>query len=394
MKWQASLLITFGIFVFFIGGWLGYITFLTKERNRACRINTLENQGDKSSTRSMKLQHVINDYSTQKGGIGLQATVIFPDGQTWNGEAGYADIAHQCSLTLDHHLYLGSITKLFTATLVMKEVENGSLSLDQNINHWIQVPNAENITIRNLLSHTSGLPDYARNTWFQIRWLGLPSKTWHPSELMRVVQDKPLRFSLGSRHEYSNSNYLLLGVMLEKATGKPYSEILEENVLAKLNIQDTYFLDYPDDMAIANGYDETLLHLGRRNFTGFRRSLESGAYAAGGILSTSQDVARFANALFNGQVVSDTSLLQMEKFAEAPDEDIPEQTGYGLGIRHLVIGGESWVGHTGSIPGYSGIVMHQVEKNYTIAILSNLSTIEQTKLLTEIQRIIVIPRSR
>jgi hypothetical protein len=110
MKWQASLLITFGIFVFFIGGWLGYITFLTKERNRACRINTLENQGDKSSTRSMKLQHVINDYSTQKGGIGLQATVIFPDGQTWNGEAGYADIAHQCSLTLDHHLYLGSIT--------------------------------------------------------------------------------------------------------------------------------------------------------------------------------------------------------------------------------------------------------------------------------------------
>jgi D-alanyl-D-alanine carboxypeptidase len=252
----------------------------------------------------MELQDVLNEYSTHKGSVGLQVTVIFPDGQTWNGVAGYADTAHPCRLTLDHHLYLGSITKLFTATLVMKEVENGSLSLGQNLNQWIHVPSAENLTIRNLLSHTSGLPDYAQDTWFQIRWFGLPSKTWRPDELMRVIQDKPLRFSPGSRHEYSNSNYLLLGVILEKATGKPYSAILEENVLATLNLQDTFFLNYPDDMAIANGYDRTLLHLGRRNLIAFRRSLESGAYAAGGILSTSQDVARFVNALFNGQVIA------------------------------------------------------------------------------------------
>jgi D-alanyl-D-alanine carboxypeptidase len=100
-------------------------------------------------------------------------------------------------------------------------------------------------------------------------------------------------------------------MILEKATGKPYSEILEENVLSKLNLQDTYFLDYPDGMAIANGYDEKLLHLGGRNLTGFRRSFESGAYAAGGILSTSQDVARFANALFNGQVIASASVVEM-----------------------------------------------------------------------------------
>ncbi|HLO13875.1 MAG TPA: serine hydrolase domain-containing protein [Anaerolineales bacterium] len=393
-KWQTSLLITFGIFVLLIGGWLGYITVLTKERNRACRVSTLDNQGDNSSSTRMRLQDVLNEYSTQKGGVGLQVTVMFPDGQTWNGVAGYADMAHPCPLTLDHHLYLGSITKLFTATLVMKEVDNGSLFLDQKTNQWIQVSSAENITIRNLLSHTSGLPDYAQDTWFQIGWFGKPNKTWQPNELIRIMQDKPLRFSPGSRHEYSNSNYLLLGVILEKATGKPYSAILQENVLAKLNLHDTFFLNYPDDMAIANGYDETLLHLGRRNLSGFRRSLESGAYAAGGILSTSQDVARFAHALFNGQVLSDTSLLQMETFVETADADIPEQTGYGLGIRHLVIDDQSLVGHTGSIPGYSGIVMHQVEKNYTIAVLSNLSTIGQTRLLAEIQRIIVVPGSR
>ncbi|HLO15067.1 MAG TPA: serine hydrolase domain-containing protein, partial [Anaerolineales bacterium] len=135
--------------------------------------------------------------------------------------------------------------------------------------------------------------------------------------------------------------------------------------------------------------DESLLHLGRRNLTGFRHSLESGAYSAGGILSTSQDVARFVYALFNEKVISNASLAEMETFVNAPDEDLPEQTGYGLGIRHLIIDGESWIGHTGSIPGYSGMVMHQVEKNYTIAILSNLSTIDQVRLLAEIQKIIL-----
>ncbi len=394
MRRTTSLLLTLGIFAVLIGGWLGHITALTKARNRACRESTMQNQADNNSSSSKQLQDIFNDYSNQKGGIGLQVTVIFPDGRTWNGVAGYADIAHQCSLTRDHHLYLGSMTKLFTAALVMEQVENGSLALDQKISQWIQLPNANNVTIRNLLSHTSGLPDYARDPWFQIRWFGLPSKTWQPSELIGVIQDKPLQFTPGSRHEYSNSNYLLLGMMLEKATGKSYSAILQEHLLAKLDLQDTYFMNYPEDMSIANAYDETLLHLGRRNLTGFRHSLETGAYAAGGILSTSDDVARFAHALFNGQVISSASLAEMKVLVDAPDTDLPEQVGYGLGIRHLIVDGESLVGHTGSIPGYSGIVMHQIDKNYTIAILSNLSTIEQVRLLAEIQKIILKDGSR
>lgn len=389
MKSTTLLVLAFIVLMLLIGGWLGYIGFLTKARNRACHVSAMENLEDNSSSTSIAFQNVLNHHSTQNDEVGLQVTVIFSDGRSWNGAAGYADIAQHCPLALNHHLYLGSITKLFTATLVMKEIENGSLSLDQKINQWIQLPNAANITIRNLLSHTSGLPDYARDTWFQIRWFGLPSRMWEPDELIRVIQNKPVRFSPGSRYEYSNSNYLLLGMMLEKATEKPYPTILAENVSANLGMQDTYFLNYQDDISIANGYDKTLLHLGRRNLTGFRRSLESGAYAAGGMLSNSQDVARFAHALFNGQVISNVSLATMQTFIDAPEEDIPEQSGYGLGLRRLVIDGESLIGHTGSIPGYSGIVMHHIEKNYTIAILSNLSTIEQVKLLVAIQKIIL-----
>jgi D-alanyl-D-alanine carboxypeptidase len=155
--------------------------------------------------------------------------------------------------------------------------------------------------------------------------------------------------------------------------------------LDKLRLRDTFYLDYPDDLAFANAYEESLLHLGKRNLTGHRKSLESGAFAAGGILSTSNDVAHFIHALFTERVVSRPMLAQMETFVGAPDEDVPEQTGYRLGIRQLVINGEVFVGHTGSISGYSGIAMHSEQKRYTIAVLSNLSIIEQTQLLAQIR---------
>jgi D-alanyl-D-alanine carboxypeptidase len=394
MKWTTFLSFTLIALVLFLAGWLSYIGYLTKTRNRACLVFTPENQRDTHSPIGIEFQGVINDYSSRNGGVGLQVTIIFPDDVIWNGVAGYADLGNRCPMTLQHHLYIGSMTKPFTATLVMEQVESGSLSLDDKVNSWIHPFPENNITVRHLLSHTSGLPDYARNTWFQIRWFGLPDKTWQPDELVRVIQDEPLRFPPGSRHEYSNSYYLLLGMILEEVAHTPFSTILRDGILTKLELHDTYFLSYPDNIAIANGYDEALLGLGRRNLTGFRRSLESGAYAAGGILSTSQDMARFVHGLFNGRVLSDSSLAEMETFLVAPDEDIPEQTGYGLGIRHLVIDDQSLIGHTGSIPGFSGIVMHHAEKNYTIAILSNLSTIGQTRLLAEIQRIILKYESR
>ena len=388
MKWTTVFSWTLVFFVLMIVGWWCYIGYLTKVRNRACLVSAPQNQLGTSSPIGIELQDVINDYSSRNQGIGLQVTVIFPEDGTWNGVAGFADIGDQCPMTLQHHLYIGSMTKLVTATLVMKQVENGSLYLDDNVSSLLQWFPENNITVRHLLTHTSGLPDYAWNSWFQIRWFGLPNKTWDPEELVRILRNKPLHFTPGSQYEYSNSNYLLLGTILQEVTSKPFSVILNEAILAKLELQDTYFLTYPSEIAIANGYDESLLHLGRQNLTGFRRSLESGATTAGGMLSTSHDVAHFVHALVNGKVLSDASLAAMETFRVALDGDLPEQTGYGLGTRHLVIEGESLIGHTGSIPGYSGIVMHQVEKNYTIAILSNLSTIEQTKLLAEIQRII------
>ena len=196
---RTTFLLPFVVFVLLITGWLGYISYLTKARNRACLVFTPENQRDSSSPISIELQDVINNHSSQNGDVGLQVTVISSDDVFWNGVAGYADPGNRCPMTLQHHLYIGSMTKPFTATLVMEQVESGSLSLDDTVNSWIHLVPENNLTVRHLLTHTSGLPDYARNTWFQIRWFGLPDKTWQPDKLVRVIQGEPLRSPLGSR---------------------------------------------------------------------------------------------------------------------------------------------------------------------------------------------------
>ncbi len=235
-----------------------------------------------------------------------------------------------------------------------------------------------------LLNHTSGIPSYTEDTGFLLRYLALPRKGWRPAELTEVLEGESLLFSPGTRHEYSNSNYLLLGVILESVTGSSYSALLSDLMEDELNLFRTHYLDYPDDVPLANGYDMSIFHLGRRNLSGFRSSLETGAFSAGGVVSTSADTARFVHSLFTGKILSDAGLSQMLTFIDTSDPDVPSQTGYGLGVRRLEIGGSTWIGHTGTIPGYSGIAVHNRDRRLTVVVLSNLSIIDQTGILEAI----------
>ncbi|MBN1977725.1 MAG: beta-lactamase family protein [Anaerolineae bacterium] len=366
-------------------GWVGYVHYLTVQEESACVTAVGDLAENDNMVKAKELQDVLNRYSDERDGVGLQATVVQPDGAVWSGVSGYANREKRCPMTHNHHLYVGSITKLYTAALVMDQVEKGTISLDDTLGEWVDLSYADSVTVRMLLNHTSGVPSYTEDAWFLARYFGLPRKNWQSDELVRVISRKPLEFDPGSQHKYSNSNYLLLGVILETATGETYQALLEENIARQQGFDDTSFLAHDNGAVIANAYDDTLLHLGTRNLTGFRRSMASGAFSAGGILSNSEDVALFAHRLFTGQIVTDSTLDQMTTFIETPDEDMPLQAGYGLGVRNLIVGGENLFGHTGSIPGYSGIVMHNPEKRYTIAVLSNLSIIDQTGLLEEIQ---------
>ncbi len=271
---------------------------------------------------------------------------------------------------------------------MLHHVQRGSISLAETIDEWFDLEYAENVSVRMLLNHTSGVPSYTEDARWLSRSFGQPVRRWQPEELVDVIRDKPLKFDPGSDHEYSNTNHVLLGLILERETNTSYQELVRSLVRDEFDYDRTYYLDYPDDAPIANGYDESIIGFGRWNLTGFRRSLETGGYAAGGILSTAPDVARFVRSVFTGTVLGDDVLREMQTFVDAPDEDVPEQQGYGLGIRHLQIDGEDVFGHTGTIPGYSAIAMHHENPQYTIAVLSNVSTIDQAAVYSSLQEVL------
>ncbi|HKJ37508.1 MAG TPA: serine hydrolase domain-containing protein [Anaerolineales bacterium] len=370
----------------FVIGFGGYVAFLSNKNDNACLTNEPTQSIESDLESAAQLQAVLDQYSQNYNNVGLQATVILPDGTQWNGVSGYANDAKTCPLMLDHNLYVGSITKTFTAALVMEQVEAGIIHLDDPVEEWIPYSDGGRITVEMLMRHTSGIPSYTDEIILQL--FGLPQKQFSPDELFATIVDEPLKFEPGSRHEYSNTNYLLLGMILEAATGKPYGELLG-NAVTQMDLDRIYFPAYPNSLILANGYDETLLNLGKRNLTAFRTSMGSGAYSAGGIAASSHDAAFFFHTLFSEQWLADETVAQMMTIMEASDEDVPLQKGYGLGVRNLVIDGESLYGHTGTIPGYSGIAMHNPQHGFTIVVLSNVSTIEQTTIFSDLQKVVL-----
>jgi len=377
-----------------VAGWTGRVLYLT-DRNERASLGTDDPDRSRVSGPSAadvpteRLLGELREYSAERSGVGLQACAILEDDTRWRGVAGNADHDEDIPLSFAHHLYVGSVTKLYTATLVLDLVQRGRLSLSETIDEWVDLEYANDVTVETLLNHTSGVPNYTSDAWFVARYFGLPTRTWEPGDLLDVIRGSPLQFEPGARHEYSNSNYVLLGIVLEAVTGQSYRTLVGRVVREKAGFDHTYYLDYPGDARIANGYDESIFDVGRRNLTAFRESLETGAYAAGGILSTASDVAGFVRALFTGDILTEATLSRMRTFVDAPDEDVTTQRGYGLGVRNLVIDGQRLVGHTGTIPGYSAIAMHHDDPEYTIAVLSNLSTIDQAGVFERLQNAVL-----
>jgi D-alanyl-D-alanine carboxypeptidase len=330
------------------------------------------------------LQEVLDQYSQTHNHVGLQAAVIFPDGSQWLGVSGYANHAKECPLTLEHNMELASITKTFTAALIMEQVEAGRIRLDDPMDTWIAHPEGGRITVEMLLRHTSGLPNYTEKASMNILTPFRAHNLWQPQELLEAVIDQPLKFEPGSRYEYSNTNYVALGIILETVSGKSYEDLLQ-GAAAKMGLERLYFLAGSREISFANGYDETMFNMGKHNMTGARAAWESYAFAAGGISGSAQANAVFFHNLFTGQWLAPDTVDQMIDVTEAPFEDVPLQVGYGLGVSNMIIDGESVYGHDGIVPGFSGIAMHNLEHGFTIVVLSNVSVIEQTDLFADLQ---------
>lgn len=258
----------------------------------------------------------------------------------------------------DAKFRIGSMTKQFTAALVLLEQEEGKLSVDDPIRKYLPDSPAawDKITIGDLLHHTSGVPNFIFDKRF-FEWR-MVART--PVEEMDFFKDKPLNFAPGTQWEYSNSNYMLLGMILEKVTGRRYVDLLQERILAPLGMKDSGLDD--DDLILperAEGYQP-----GSKGIVPVRSQSMSVAWSTGAMYSTTRDLLRWEQGLFGGKVLSALSLKQMTTATKG---------NYGCGVFVSRKDDMEVVEHGGSIEGFNSYMIYVPARNIAVIALSNVS---------------------
>lgn len=316
---------------------------------------------------------------------GLQIAVI-KDDQLTQLALGTADFDRIVPLTHQHVFRLGSITSLYTATVIMRLIEQEQLKLESTIEVWFPgLPYAEEITVKNLLNHTSGIYNYTENLTLQMITALHPRKQWLPTDLANYVLSGKPYFAPGSSYYYSNSNYLLLGLIAEKITSKNFAELVEQWILQPHTLESTYFL--PADSIpsqLITGYQRDLVTLGTKKHLPSNKTWSSLSYTAGSMASTASETAHFLQRLFSHQILKKETLEQMLQFNLSKDFTYPDQNGYGLGISRFVLENDTLWGGTVTISGFGGAAFYCKERNYYIVVLGNLSSLKQTQLVSTI----------
>jgi D-alanyl-D-alanine carboxypeptidase len=290
-----------------------------------------------------KLQHAL-DAVVSSGAPG--AIAIVRDGRrSLRLVSGYENLATRRPMRPRDRFRVGSVTKTFVATVVLQLAGEGTLALDDTVAHWLPglVPGGANITIRQLLNHTSGLGDYADDAFVK----GIfddPDRVWAPSELLALGAHHGPVFAPGARLAYSSTGYIALGLIVQAATGHRLSTELRRRIFVPLRLHSTS-LDAKPRIAGPHAHGYTRYHGGRRP-----RDIsvigQSFAWAAGAIVSDTDDLARFYRTLLRGRLLRPDLLAAMRTTVLAAEQ------GWGLGlIETFHRCGHSW-GHGGETLGY------------------------------------------
>jgi D-alanyl-D-alanine carboxypeptidase len=290
--------------------------------------------------------------------------------------AGLGDVEEDRPMSTYDRLEIGTNTMMFTGVLLAQLQEEGLLSLDDSLSTWLPdlsaaIPNGDEITLRQLATHTSGIPDYGAPVISAGAGDSEALRSGYtPEELVRLATENLTPdFAPGEpgRWQVSNTNYILLGLVLEAATGQSYADLLQERIFSPLGMGNTELLEgvpYPN--SIVDGYLVYPYDINTTEWNG------SQGWAAGGIISTAADMARFAQALLTGAIFNDPATLDVMTDFTKVSEDASARamggTGYGLGLTEFAPG--LW-GHRGQTIGFSSIVAVDPAKEFILIALTN-----------------------
>jgi CubicO group peptidase (beta-lactamase class C family) len=302
------------------------------------------------------------------------SVLVAKGGQVFQKGYGWRNVSDSAANDVNTIFQLGSITKQFTAAIILKLAEQKKLSLEDRLSKYFPgYPKGDSILIRHLLTHTSGIYNYTNNQLFM---RGSAYKSADRAQMMALFKDQPLSFAPGSKYAYSNSGYLLLGYIITDVTRKPYEQIVREMIFDPLQMRHS-------------GFD--FAHLGNDNkatgYNVFNQAMKvraaiadsSVSYAAGAIYSTIGDLYKWHNALQKYKIINRNS-------TEAAYT--PFKSGYGYGWMTGTLFGRKLVEHGGSIPGFSTFIARMPGDDVVVILLSNASMPALDKISHEILAII------
>lgn len=277
---------------------------------------------------------------------------------------------------------IGSVTKTYVSALILTLLQDGELNLEDGLDTYVpDLPGSEGINLRMLLNHTSGLFDYTED---EIFWADL-ARDWTPREIVDLALTHAPYFAPGENHRYSNTNYILLGMVAEQITGEGVAELIRERLLEPAELSAT-FLDGEEALrgTLAPGYDAAL------NDVTFALD-PSGPWAAGAMVASAADVAAWFETLYGSDLIlSEASHALLIQDALAPNG----VSGYGLGVMLIPAantgGAGPGLGHGGGIPGYATLGFHFPEKNLTLVGIVNQDNADPNELLVQALQVLAL----
>jgi D-alanyl-D-alanine carboxypeptidase len=284
---------------------------------------------------------------------------------------GLADVAADARMRSRLRFRIGSISKTFVAAALLQLASEDALALDDPLEQWLPgvVPNGASITIRHILMHTSGLANYTDDPDFSIAYRDDREAPWEPEDLLAIAFESPPYSAPGAAFHYSNTNYVLAGLLLEAVAGLPAGESLEQLVLRPARLRHVAFEEDADVRRASRGY----YVYGNGSVEDVSRYHPTAFWGAGNVGADARDVARFFRSLLGGRLLPDEELAAMKALGSTPDE--PYLTGYGLGLYQTQFGGcAPWWGHDGRVDGYVSIAANSDDGARQVILLVNTSS--------------------
>lgn len=312
------------------------------------------------------------------------AMAVYSEEGLWAYATGLAKIEDRSAMQTCHLQYLQSISKTYLAAAVLKLYETGKIHLDSSIINYLPetyhkyVTDADKVTVRMLLNHTSGIPEYNFAPAYVTTLLQHPDYPFTPEEYLTYIEGKGLSFSPGERYSYRNTNYVLLALMVHAITGD-HAKYISETIFQPMQLEHTHYrhevgyLSYP---TLVNSYWDRYGNGIVENASQLQRNNVAALIGDDGIVATPIDAVRFLRGLLDGGFLSDAALDEMQTWSK----DAKGNPRYGLGLAYNTIAGHVAIGHSGGGIGAGAELYYFPERKVYMFIAINLGTVTESSL--------------